>query len=271
MKTYRHKQTGDIAKLKQNNSSFYTYDGMDIHARIVENSSDWELEQEYPVGTKVVDTNPLTEGYTYEKMPNGKWKLFNNDGYNISESTIGEGKRFRLIEEPKKDWKILSYSSPVTIKSIMRLSDGEVFSVGDYIDLRDEPISKIDVNFLSIKLPFIHCGNYGTALSIAKKRKALFTTEDGVDIKEGDEFWFIPQSHNNFTQIGKLIASKGAVAQYAIARFSTENTAKEYIAYNKPRFSFNEIKNIEHEIGNFTSCHTLTDRLKRILKQKYNV
>lgn len=148
---------------------------------------------------------------------------------------------WELIEEPKKDWKILSYSSPVTIKSIMRLSDGEVFSVGDYIEGHTNPITCIDITSKSHELPFFHCGNYGTALLIANKRKALFTTEDGVDIKEGDRFWFIPQSHNNFTQIGKLIASKGAVAENAIARFSTENAAKEYIAYNKPRFSLNEI------------------------------
>jgi hypothetical protein len=216
---------------------------------------------------------------TYRHKQTGKTVILNEfEMYSVNGKHSGKSIDFvpkwvvenssdwELVEEPKKDWKILSYSSPVTIKSIMRLSDGEVFSVGDYIEGHTNPITCIDVTSKSHELPFFHCGNYGTALLIANKRKALFTTEDGVDIKEGDRFWFIPQSHNNFTQIGKFIASKGVVAENAIARFSTENAAKEYIAYNKPRFSLNEIKNIRTEIGSFGG--TLINKLEQIIKSE---
>ncbi len=83
MKKFKHKITGDIAMMKSNNSSFYTYDGMDIHARIVENSCDWQEILDLPVGTKVVDTNLETKGYTYEKQKNGLWKLFNSNRLTI--------------------------------------------------------------------------------------------------------------------------------------------------------------------------------------------
>ena len=55
----------------------------------------------YPVGTKVIDTNPDTKGYVYEKQESGLWKskINNIDGYIIAESSIGKGKRFNLLEE----------------------------------------------------------------------------------------------------------------------------------------------------------------------------
>jgi hypothetical protein len=58
----------------------------------------------YPVGTKVIDTNPDTKGYVYEKQESGLWKskINNIDGYTISESSIGEGKRFKLVEDKEE-------------------------------------------------------------------------------------------------------------------------------------------------------------------------
>jgi hypothetical protein len=53
----------------------------------------------YPVGTKVVDTNEETKGYIYEKQADGLWKINNMDCYTISESSIGKGRRFELVEE----------------------------------------------------------------------------------------------------------------------------------------------------------------------------
>lgn len=100
MKTFKHKTTGEIAKLCENQSNFYSVSGGEvIPSRFIENSVDWEEFIEYPVGTKVVDTNPDTKGYVYEKQVTGLWKINNMDGYTISESSIGKGKRFEIIEE----------------------------------------------------------------------------------------------------------------------------------------------------------------------------
>jgi len=66
----------------------------------IENYSEfWEEIKKLPVGTKIVDTNPDTKGLTYEKLKDGFWKIGNVDYISISESSIGEGKRFRLVKK----------------------------------------------------------------------------------------------------------------------------------------------------------------------------
>ena len=91
---------GEIV-IKHNNSIYFPEKGGNgIDKKYVENYSEfWEEIKELPVGTKVIDTNPDTEGYTYTKQKDGKWKINNMDYYTISESSIGEGKRFRLVEK----------------------------------------------------------------------------------------------------------------------------------------------------------------------------
>lgn len=73
---------------------------MVLSREYIENNSEfWEEIKELPVGTKIVDTNPDTKGLTYEKLKDGFWKIGNVDYISISESSIGKGKRFRLVEE----------------------------------------------------------------------------------------------------------------------------------------------------------------------------
>lgn len=46
-----------------------------LKKEIIENSPKyWEEIIEFPIGTKIKDTNPDTEGYVYEKLADGKWK-----------------------------------------------------------------------------------------------------------------------------------------------------------------------------------------------------
>jgi hypothetical protein len=253
MKTYRHKITGFTAVETTTEKNYKVTEPrhFTIPKWVVENSSDWELVEEPKKDWEILSfTNSLRNIFH-----------LNNQGYyDCIEDK--EPATFRTLKF------MLEEATFCKINSIKRLSDGEVFSVGDYIDLLDEPISKIDVNFLSLKLPYLHCGNYGTALSIAEKRKALFTTEDGVELNEGDLCYLIHLPLNNKTELPKssvFVKEFLPNPSYRLI-FNNPKAAKEYIAYNKPRFSLNEIKNIEHEIGNFTSCHTLTDRLKRIIK-----
>lgn len=98
---FKHKKTGWIATQSESNKYLYQYDtGMsvhyNIHSSLLEKSCDWEEIEKYTVGTKVKDT--FTE-YTYEKTESGKWKLETQDYFDIADSSIGEGKRFRLFEK----------------------------------------------------------------------------------------------------------------------------------------------------------------------------
>jgi hypothetical protein len=104
---------------------------------IIENNPEfWELIQELPVGTKVVDTYPDTKGNTYEKLCSGKWKFTWIDNYTINEDSIGDGKRFQIIEEtplPKKDYEILELafkrSDKPEIRNVVSYTDDYILAL----------------------------------------------------------------------------------------------------------------------------------------------
>lgn len=74
-------------------------------------------------------------------------------------------------------------------------------------------------------------------------RKSLFKSEDGVDMYEGDKFYFVsnligeahPYTVHSFSFMN--IAQWGKV-------FSTKQKAEEYIKEYKPLFSVNDIRNM---------------------------
>lgn len=77
---------------------------------------------------------------------------------------------------------------------------------------------------------------------IKSLRKPLFTTEDGVDIFEGDSYWYVT---TNFFIDFMGRALKGSGEQTTIKYFSTKEKAKKYLDLNKPIYSKKDIKLIQ--------------------------
>lgn len=137
------------------------------------------------------------------------------------------------------------------IHSVKRLSDGEVFTIGDLIDFGDfgnkgfHPIDKIEVDYFDKTRVTAWDGAYGKGAinkwEKASKKTPLFTTEDGVEIFEGDKFYY-PNIH-----IWKTIISEADKRVLIFIRlnkykpFSTKEKSEEYILLNKPCLSVNEI------------------------------
>ena len=231
-----------------------------------------------------------------KKQKDGLWKLFNCDGYTISESSIGEGKRFQIVKEEvnlnnllkTKDYEVLDFKIPgnehweVTkigngtwnnwsdlhvknqlekniwkIKRVKRLSDGEIFQIGDRIDNKEQLCknSKIESFAFDTKnniLVWVHNDKpefkVGLTIdSITKSKPILFTTEDGVDIFEGDEFYYVKFIQVNHT-IGKpfeVVIGNYPSFEYEPQYekyFSKKEKAEEYIIMNKPCLSYNDLK-----------------------------
>ena len=142
----------------------------------------------------------------------------------------------------EKDYEILiSRVVPYTILSVKRLSDGEVFTVGDlitgqsYADAR--VIEKIKIRYDgSIELEQKH-GD--TKLVYATKAKQpLFITHDKKDIFAGDKVWWVNKKTFEFDYF---------VPTPSVTFFSDLNTyfltreeAKNYIERNKPRLSIED-------------------------------
>jgi len=313
---FKHKITGDVVKERHNKDCrFYTNEIHSIPALFVENSNDWQEIPEIPVGTKVVDTNPETKGYTYEKLPDGNWKIGSMDFITIDENFIGKNKRFQIVEEVKKDYEILKFyeTSPkedriynvledgnllwdipeykgaktnpgathwteaskkgYLIYQVKR-SDGEVFQIGDSVQLisgnwqgNDCKISGITIVNNNVVFRIKQCeieSSYSQGINNWRKAKPiLFTTEDGKDIREGDKYfrvisnWTIQQE--NAIKLGEHIYKADN-----ILRFSTKEAAQNWIIYNKPCLSINDL--IKHPEIKIKAVDV--PRLRELVKSK---
>lgn len=120
----------------------------------------------------------------------------------------------------------------------------------------------------------------------SKRPKPLFTTEDGVEIFEGDRCWFVDLRDNKYEIdfydfIRYSTNDEADLATHNFLRyFSTEEKAKEYMIINKPCISVSDVYNIltvsgfaliyENGTKMFVKCKELEERLKELAKQKIN-
>lgn len=169
------------------------------------------------------------------------------------------------------------------IHSVKRLRDGLVFTVGDKIK---SSIALTISSFIIIdnKLLINPSEIFGTiALSrITKIKKPLFTTEDGVDIYEGDEYFelaltFKPQFREaiyectgrpNINYNYNTLEGKKKLNEVGRYYFSKREAAEEYTLMNNPCLSINEVMSITY---NPTETFTSTsNKLKELVKSKLN-
>lgn len=162
------------------------------------------------------------------------------------------------------------------IYSIQRVSDGEVFTIGDIV--QDSSTDEL-TNF---KFQRIVHFNYGDAiicnsesgttmpLKCIRHAKPLFLTEDGFKIFEGDDWFCIDVSDFEFGVYlgGKNgSGSKGRLnlEDLNIKRFSTKEKAQEFLLLNKPCLSLKNIKSVLDTIHNgefiFEKLKTLADSI----------
>jgi hypothetical protein len=167
------------------------------------------------------------------------------------------------------------------IHSVKRLSDGEIYTIGDKVCYysKNTKIKSIYFNEhkqLSFKVEGYEAPLTGVFMNNHphfKKLKAeiLFKTEDGVDIYEGDEYYFIVLNENlptNF-KIQKSICDWNNPKKPPLGaiQFSTKEKAEEYILMNKPlNLSIQDLINIQNKYD--TLGDNLIEKVKEVLKAK---
>lgn len=270
-----------------------------------------ELQKSTEFWEQVVDNNPnnLQVGKTYRIIYKHckstpitvKITRITKDGFPWSDDIRGiVTDSYEILEEVvEKDYEILSFCDEnnlnfvhnvhekssvqalinvgFEIYSVKRLSDGEVFTIGDKIngtisedeDTRFGPGYVKIISFYEIdnKIGFtMTTGNctprYDRLSSIQHYKEPLFTTKDGIDIFEGDKFWMFTSPFNDKDKIN--IYSQIANGYYLDTKkftFSTKEAAEEYILMNKPCLSINDIhKSLVYSIE--------LEKLKKIVKSK---
>ena len=254
---------------KVNNSAHYNYNGgnytTSIPASIVENNKEYFeeiVEKEYEIlSFKHNCGGVFSKSYSKD---NSKFSQV-PEGDEYSEENLLKDKTFEIY-------------------SVKRLSDGEVFSIGDKItgtysineNLKVGPGYVTIKSFDIINERYLRVGhttgisninsNYKVFYRWAKyiEKTKLFTTEDGVDIFEGDYC-----SHVNITDLTKRTRTSyntgGSYSPKSTKYFSTEEKAEEYIIMNKPCLSINDLLKLDSH----ASIKTYTyQRIKKLAKQK---
>ena len=147
--------------------------------------------------------------------------------------------RMQNITSPYTTGEILKNKN-YAIHSVRRLSDGEVFTVGDVCEFGK--ITKIFITeggccmtALPTSDTFYNCN----IMYLKKTKPVLFTTEDGVDIREGDDYYYIVN-----TKVYKSQATNTDYTNFYTLQFSTREKAEEYILLNKPCLSITDIQSI---------------------------
>lgn len=155
------------------------------------------------------------------------WKredgLFEGSYITLSES--------ELLKEPS-----------TTIHSVLRVKDGLVFTHGERAVIPDYtfPLQitgfKIEGNKMIVQFHPAPEVELSAISKLPPERSKLFTTEDGVDIFEGDKYWYMTSISGNqsWKPFECSYAVKGEKWPLDWLTFSTRDRAIEYVKQNRP-------------------------------------
>jgi len=190
----------------------------------------------------------------WEKIVIKEFKILTQikDGYLFDEVIEGDGISVCVASVVSED----------NILKVKRLSDGEVFTLGDRVHFGENGIIKqfnIILNTLLINIDYdkgLGNGYDNVGINAIKKRKIpLLITEDGEELFGGDSYYRVL---GDFTlsrfHINKPFSNSHTGAKF----FSTKEKAEEYIKQNKPIFSLKDLSEIMQ--GTFTKS------IKELLK-----
>jgi len=218
-------------------------------------SKKYECIKNYPgvsCGAKAFEINDGTKDW-YSISYNGSFifnqhkSYFNNEFWEEikeNEWEIVEGNM--TVVTVQCDIEGIQCASGCEIKSIKRLSDNTIFTIGDKIKSDNpnchaktpEAITKIQLNKDGNPCLFTNSfSNNGVNIFKAVKCEKLFITEDGVDIYYGDSLYWLNVKgfiYEPKYSLGKYNWSGCRSDNDAYKWFSTKQKAEEYIAKSKP-------------------------------------
>ena len=193
---------------------------------------------------------------SYKTTSRAIWRK-NNENYWINN-----------IDSQKKSINAFLHDCIYVIHSVKRLSDNEIFTIGDKTSLGVITQIQFNKSFSKLWLDFNTTGGYSmnNFLTLEKAKQPLFTTEDGIDIFKGDKHWFLCDGLDEiFEGDWKSEFHKEYVEKCKC--FSTKEKAEEYILLNKLCLSLNDVNEV---FNNRTPKNKILYELKELVNTKIN-
>jgi hypothetical protein len=138
------------------------------------------------------------------------------------------------------------------IHSVRRLSDGELFTVGDAIHIpasvnkRIHRITKFQLGTngeIAVDTDNVSGYKFSVINSVSYKKQKLFTTEDGIDIYEKDNYYYYntddPDTNDPYSDWAEDRENRRIWTKFKT--FSSKKVAQQYILMNKPCLSIQDI------------------------------
>jgi len=176
---------------------------------------DWEIGMEVGLGDRKYGYSPCSGKYTEGFVEN------------------------HIIKNYPEFWEEVVENDCEIIHSVKRLSDGCTFTIGDVV----EEYGKIRTFLLQNNKIFINENFMKTSLSTLVKAQPLFTTEDGVDIYEGDtnvDVYYCNKNGFKLLHCCKKEILPGTFSENNLY-FKSKEKAEEYILFNKPCLSIKDV------------------------------
>lgn len=163
---------------------------------------------------------------------------------------------YKVLETKVYNCQGISNGTYTEITSVKRLSDGEVFSIGDKINFRGlygnnseykyDIIRGFDLKQDANLGILYHNGLVGLS-KIEKYKESVFTTFDGVEIFKNQSYWGL------YTKTWLLEYVDGGIdydleedglPDNTYLTFAKKENAEEYILMNKPLLSLNDLLSV---------------------------
>lgn len=244
---------------QQPGSSFYRCGIQVMFKDYIENQEEhWKeiIQKDYEILSFIctVNLNALKKGIIVNRIEN---------------SFIFEYNELRISDVESKFLEIPHWN----IHSIKRLSDGEIFTIGDNVKTKNHNTKSIISNFYigthHLQKHMLFFGGGISIDNIKKIKQPLFITEDGVSIFEGDTYSYVNPLLSTF----HIKAYADHNVREGVKMFSTEEKAKEYVLMNKKSLSVEDVLSVWTELSGNTresllSQSVLMFRIIKFLKNK---
>lgn len=165
----------------------------------------------------------------------------------------------------------------LSILSVKRLSDGAIFNLGDSVRFYPKAEScffEIDNFFICEKQGLLVRSKDNFMVETISTIKhpdilPLFTTEDGVEIFEGQSYAYTPKVTMKYINVSD--GNSIPMPKESFFYFSTKEKAEEYILMNKPCLSIKDVAPIfgqMHLDNSLTVLDRMTAKLQELVKSK---